>query len=257
MLKLGLPVALSCVLFLGLLGRVQAGEPAVRAELEEAMAQYDKGNFQGAADGFRSLLSKNPDQGHLYYNLGNSYFRLGQKGQAMAAYLEARRLLPRDPDIKANLKFTLDSVADRLDTDLGDSISTAMAFWVGHVTPRELAYLSAWLVAGAGAALLFSLWPPLQWASSVAGGLVSLGIVVGFAWTISLVQQPVWGAVTAPLAKVVSGPGQGNAVLFELKEGAPFVVRKAEGSWYQIELSDGKKGWVASADAAAFAEAMP
>ena len=70
----------------------------------------------------------------------------------------------------------------------------------------------------------------------------------------SLSQEQKWGAVAASVVKVTSGPGQNNAVVFELKEGAPFVAQKSENSWYQIELSDGKKGWLAASDAVVYGQ---
>jgi len=46
----------------------------------------------------------------LYFNLGNACFKNGQTGQAIVYYRLAHRLAPRDPDIRANLRFARETV---------------------------------------------------------------------------------------------------------------------------------------------------
>ena len=63
-----------------------------------------------------------------------------------------------------------------------------------------------------------------------------------------------WGAVTEKTAKVYSGPNEKNTVLFEIHEGAPFILNLPSGGWYKIELSDGKKGWMSAVDVKVFGQ---
>ena len=46
----------------------------------------------------------------LKANLGNAYFKSGQLGKAIAAYREAEQMSPRDPDVRANLRFARNQV---------------------------------------------------------------------------------------------------------------------------------------------------
>ncbi len=41
-----------------------------------------------------------------------------------------------------------------------------------------------------------------------------------------------------------SGPGTNHNVLFTVEKGIPFKVLKRQGSWINIEHSDGDKGWI-------------
>ena len=63
---------------------------------------YDAGKFAEAAAAYEKI---EPKTAHVYYNLGNAWFRQGKLGEAILNYERARRLAPRDPDILANLKF--------------------------------------------------------------------------------------------------------------------------------------------------------
>ena len=48
---------------------------------------YDKGEFDKAVGVYQKLLSKRSSSEELFYNLGSAYYRLGRKGEAMAALL--------------------------------------------------------------------------------------------------------------------------------------------------------------------------
>jgi Flp pilus assembly protein TadD len=72
---------------------------ALRAEqIREAAAAYEQ------------ILTNGAVSPALYFNLGNAHFKAGQLGRAIAAYRQAERLTPRDPDVRANLQFARNRV---------------------------------------------------------------------------------------------------------------------------------------------------
>jgi tetratricopeptide (TPR) repeat protein len=85
------------------------GAPVSKNKLQSQFYQandfYEKGQFQSAVDSYQKLLESGYESGNLYYNLGNAYFKLGNKGQAILYYEKARRLIPSDADLKANLAY--------------------------------------------------------------------------------------------------------------------------------------------------------
>lgn len=216
------------------------------AAITDGITAYDHGDFAKAAETLRAAAVEQGDNGHLYYNLGNAYMRKGEVGQAMAALLAARRLLPRDPDIQANLAFVHKGIPDRLDVSLPKSVMTMLSFWLTNTTPKEVAYfaLTLW-VLGFLLLLPARTFPQLR----VAGiSALVLAMLSGAAFSLSIYNDHPWGAVIQPKANIFSGPGIHNAIIFELKEGAPFAVGQTGDQWYQIELSDGKKGWISRTD---------
>ncbi len=221
--------------------------------VEEASKAYDQGDFAAAISIYENLISSGLRHGSLYYNLGNSYFRKGEKGKAVAAYLAARRLMPRNPDVKANLKFVEEQGPDKLAPHLSSALLRNLAFWVDYASPKEVLWVSA-ILGCLGLSLLFLtlvfakliFLRPWSLAMSLLACL-SLGIFIS-----SLYFEETWGAVSVPLAEVHSGPGETNTVVFQLHEGAPFVVDALEPGWYRIQLSDAKLGWLAAKDATVF-----
>jgi Ca-activated chloride channel family protein len=80
-----------------------------------ASALYELKKYKEALDEFSRL-----DPGRLrlgkadfYYNLGNSYFRLGQFPQALDNYKKSLRQNPDDVDGKKNLELTLKKIEEQ------------------------------------------------------------------------------------------------------------------------------------------------
>ena len=187
------------------------------------------------------------------YNLGNAYYRNEQKGLAMAAYLAARNLLPRNPDIRANLSFVHKEIRDNLDIVKPKTVMTTLGFWLANTTPKEMGYSAIFFWCLGFLVLLLATWVPRLASARTAGiVIVSLSALLFLGFSMSAFYDEEWGAVTSTQADVLSGPGVHNTVVFELHEGAPFVVKRQENEWYQIELSDGKKGWIPLKDCRVF-----
>lgn len=73
---------------------------------QEANQAYVSGNYNLAIEKYEAILKESAVSKELYYNLGNSYFRLNKMGKAILNYERAMRLAPSDKDIQHNLDFT-------------------------------------------------------------------------------------------------------------------------------------------------------
>src|ERR1039457_2615800 len=71
-------------------------------DFKAANQLYDAGKFAEAAAAYEKI---EPKTAHVYYNLGNAWFRQDKLGLAILTYAQAHRLAPRDPDMLANLRF--------------------------------------------------------------------------------------------------------------------------------------------------------
>ena len=66
---------------------------------------YTQGQYAEAVEAYEAVLQSGLASGNVYFNLGNAYFKAGQVGRAILSYERARRFLPSDPDLAANLGF--------------------------------------------------------------------------------------------------------------------------------------------------------
>jgi len=215
----------------------------------EARQAYDKGEYPLAVSLYSELTQQDDASGYVYYNLGNSQYRSQHRGEAMAAYLAARARMPRNPDIKANLKYVHGQGLDHVNIERNPSI---FFFWQSVVTSSEL-YAGA-LGVGAFSLLLLAMgwWLlTLSWLRTFGRVGIFCALLVGAAAWRQEIRQDVWGAVVKTEAKVYSAPGAHNLVLFSLHEGAPFLRVQQTGEWTQILLLEDtteKIGWVATSD---------
>lgn len=212
---------------------------------QKAIAAYDSGEYDKSVSLFESQLKDHPRNGHLLFNLGNAYFRQGHLGKSMAAYLGARFYLPRDPDVKANLNFIHNQIKDRLDIKASEDWRSYLTFWATAITANEMWWVMAWFFA------LSFLWlficqliKKLRTFQLIGWVGIFIALFIGLGASLSRLNQTYPAAVISEKALVRSGPGEHNTALFELHEGAPLFLKRQEGSWYQIELSDSKKGWI-------------
>ena len=83
-------------------------------EVATANDLYAKSEFQQAADSYESLIQRGINNGYLYYNLGNTYIRLGKIGPAILNYMNAQKLIPRNENLQANLNFAIQQTRDKI-----------------------------------------------------------------------------------------------------------------------------------------------
>ena len=210
----------------------------------EAMAA---GDMTGALANFEALAAEGHVNGHLYYNMGIAAYRVGHLSDAVAAFLAARRFLPRDPDVAANLRFVLGRIPDKLQAQPPRGADAPVAFLLDSVTARELAIFLGLLIGTVGSIMLATVVRPAlaPWRRHVLIATI-LPALAAVLLALKLSRPEVWGSVAGPSARVHAAAGEQNAVLFELREGAPVLVEERGASGYlKIQLSDGKSGWIA------------
>ncbi len=243
MLRRSLLLILSCLTFL----------PALSAAtLKDAEAAYQAGNYKEAAADYLDIVRQNPPNASVFHNLGLAYDRDKALGPAIAAYLRAAQLQPREADFQYNLRFLLGEAQDKLDVSFPRPFPANLLAdqWL---SARELYYLTLALFLLLCAALSIAVLKKNLRSLTITGSL-GLGLLVlygagSFFYKQSLARDQ--GAVASPTLSAYSGPSQ-SIVIFELHEGAPFQILETSGDWVKIELSDQKRGWVRKAGVVSF-----
>ncbi|MDR2771975.1 MAG: tetratricopeptide repeat protein [Elusimicrobiota bacterium] len=76
------------------------------SQIKNAQAVFDTGNYSQAIEIYETIISidriKNP---YLYYNLSNAYFRNGELPKALLNLQRAKRLIPRNKDVRHNESY--------------------------------------------------------------------------------------------------------------------------------------------------------
>ena len=242
-------LTLASTLCIGLLtAGVCAGQGAF---FDEGNQRYQTGDFDGALERYARILDEGLESGELYYNIGNTYFKLGRLGPAILYYERARRLPPGDQALLANLELARSLTADEITPLPGFWVLRVVDWWVG-VLPRTalvwlvaLAYLTAMT-----AAILVVLKPetPLAaWArrAAVAGAAITLVLGVNLAVRELGIGTAEEAVIMAEEAEVQSAPSDDSTLqIFAVHEGTKVRIDRRSEAWVEVVLEDGKVGWV-------------
>ena len=234
--------------FLLLLAALPAAAAPSAARLEEANKLYEASRFAEAATIYQTLLSESPHSAVLHYNLGNARFRQGGPGalgKAIASYLRAFRLDPRDADARANLDYALRRAGEEL-VPAGMPPTLFVAYNLASAAELAALFWTAFWAAcllGAGAFLAPRAKAALRTAALSAA---ALGLLAGSWWALrrsSGFKAP--AVVLLQDAEVRSGPGENFPVSFKVPEGRRVERLDAKAAWSEIGVPrEGLKGWI-------------
>jgi len=224
----------------------RADEPAQAAFFQGNQA-YAAGRYDDAIAAYEQARAGGQDSGALAFNLGNAYLKRGDIGRAVASYERAARLLPRDPDVTANLAFARERAnIEAPGAPIWQRLAAPFAF---RASTGELATMFAilwWLFWGLLVARLLS--PRAAVALSRAATAVA---VIAFILGVSLAVRVT--AVETAGAAVVVAPGD-TPVRFEptasgtehfvVTPGVDVSVLEERDGWLLVARADGRRGWV-------------
>lgn len=73
--------------------------------VDQANAEYDADKFSKALELYLKVANEEGVSTELYYNIGNTYYRMGEIGKSVLYYERSLMLDPRNEDAKTNLEF--------------------------------------------------------------------------------------------------------------------------------------------------------
>ena len=224
--------------------QVEAQKKDNSSQVSLANKFYHEKNYPAAATIFEELISQGETNGYLYYNLGNTYMRLGNKGNAIRNYLRAQLLLPRYENLDANLRYAINETQDQLSPPPGGLI-TGILFWVDLISLFEhfelliLCNFIFWCICIASLYYRKSLWRSLKKIS------ITILLVTFFSTGIKYyLSKQILGVITDQKVAVKSDRNTQNITLFELHEGAIISVGQEDGKWVYITVGSDKSGWI-------------
>ena len=220
-----------------------------------ANAAYVEGRWTDAAQGYEMISGMGLESAPLYCNTGDAYFKDGNVAKAILYYERALKLDPSYEDARFNLELMNAAIQDRIDP---------VPEFILKVWARDICYLmdsDAWAVCflvflalTLAMVLVFILAP-------TAGGrrtgffvgivmLMCTSFSLGFAiWQKKDYMSADEAVVMRPVASVKSSPSaESSTDLFVLHEGTKVRVIDEVGRWSNIELADGRQGWLPSGD---------
>lgn len=223
-----------------------ADTPSAEEIYFEANRAYKEDRYQEAINGYIELIGNGYVNGHLYYNLGNAYFRAGQLGRAILNYKRAQLLIPRDADLNFNLRYALDQTPDAISAD--QNFLKQAFFWLDEITLPELMWAFVVLNILFWGILVLRLFLRPEWTYYVFIVLLIFwlvgGVSLGVKWR--QLKTDLRAVILVGEVDVLAGPDSNDTVLFKLHEGTTVQRERTEDGWSLIRLSENKRGWLKS-----------
>lgn len=232
------------------------GEASFRRanELVSANPQKAEDLYRKAVLAFERIMDEGGvENGKLYYNTGNIYFRLGDIGRAILYYRSAEKLIPNDLNLHQNLDYARSRRVDKIEEKPQTQIFKTIFFWHYDLSRFIRAFLFTvffnliWLCAGI---YLFKRKALLRY-GMMTGCILSLLLAGSLGLEAFQDSRTRAGVVLAP--EVVARKGDSTTYQPSFNEplhaGTEFSLIEERKGWYHIELTDGRRCWIPDAAA--------
>ena len=216
---------------------------------------YMEGRWSDAVADYEMISGMGLESAALYCNMGDAYYKDGNVPMAILFYERALKLDPSYEDARYNLQLLNSIIQDRIDP-VPDFILKVWAKDICYVMNSD-AWAVCFIVLLAltlGLVLLFIL------GATAAGrrtgfftGIVTLLLAVA-SLSFALWQKKDYmsaddAIVMRPVTSVKSSPSsEASTDLFILHEGTKVHILDRVGTWTNIELADGRQGWLQAKD---------
>ncbi|MDD7236189.1 MAG: tetratricopeptide repeat protein [bacterium] len=213
---------------------------------------YSLGEWKSALELYESIENKGVVSERLYYNMGNTHYKLGDNARAILYYERALKLNPANKDAANNIKIAQIHTLDKIEV-LPEFV---LVTWVRNM--RDSLSSNSWAVAGlvllVAVLVLLLLYRfagsmGFRKFSFVAAILAFLLMAGAFAFSWSMRNNATDNSnaiVVSAVSNIKSSPDANGNNLFILHNGTKVEVLENVGKWMKIELADGRQGWIDS-----------
>lgn len=217
---------------------------------DQATEAYNVGEYQRAIDYYHEILDNGEHSAALYYNLGNSYYKLNEIAPSIYYYEKALLLKPNDPEIRNNLAYAQNMTLDAIEKLPETGLSKIYANIIGLLSFDQWSYVAiAFMILFV---LCYIAFYSFQYSSrkriSFVISIISLILAI-ISVVFALLQHNKFSAdqpaiVFAQESSVKSEPNTRSQEAFSLHEGTKLHVIDSLNEWKKIKIADGSTGWI-------------
>ncbi len=238
------------ILAIVLLFPLQGMSEGYKQQWRRATDSYMQKQYDSAAYYFEQVAATKPQNAEVYYNLGNTYYRLNRIALAVLNYERALRIDPSNKDAQDNLAIT----QARITHQVPHSEEIFFMEWWKNTTSHTKA--TGWAIA---ALITFVLIIACIWSRRFGkiGSRIPVQVpgILGFVCVVFLVFAFVAagrsvnssGAVVMENDAALMNNEQKGKPTALLPEGVTVQIISERGMWVEISLPDGRTGWVQQA----------
>lgn len=224
------------------------------ALFDEANTHYNNGKYTEAIKKYEAVLGSGQHSSELYFNLGNAHYKLNHIAPSIYYYEKALQLSPKDEAIQNNLAFAKNMTIDAIDTVPEIGLSKFVRKAINTFS------FDVWAIFAVSLMVLFVVLFLMYYFTQLTNTkrftfIASFASVflaclfLAFAFQRQAMDKKDKPAIVfAQEAQVRTDPNLSGEESFRLHEGTKVQVLDTISNWKQIQLTDGKTGWVISDD---------
>lgn len=239
-------------LFLILTSVVFANDTEQQNIISQANEAYKNKKFDKAIELYESIVNQNIESPELYFNLGNSYYKLSKIAPAILNYERAKLLSPNDEDINFNL-----SIAQKNTIDKNEIVPELAIFtWIKALI--NIFNADTWAIISVFSFLLFLSFLAVFLLSNKIR-LKKIGLLIAVIFFVGTIKTLIFSyqqkemqfhhqkaIIFTPSVEIKSSPDKNGTIEFVLHEGTKVLVLEEVADWLEIKISDGRVGWLPS-----------
>lgn len=207
---------------------------------------YKESNYSQAAALYQKILENGYESGEVYFNLGNTYYKMNEIGLAILYYEKAKLFISSDQALEQNLNLARLRVVDQI-----ESIPKLFLeeWWdaLVHLLPLNtflwLSFILFTLTAAmAGIWMLHNrtFFRRLIWFFLTMFTMILLLSGV----QIYQFETTQFGIILDEKVSVLGEPDLTGTEVFILHEGTKVKINRRIDGWFEITIPDGKTGWL-------------
>tara|TARA_Y200000002_G_scaffold262565_1_gene217974 strand:+ start:381 stop:1121 length:741 start_codon:yes stop_codon:yes gene_type:complete len=217
---------------------------------EEGNTFYNNGNYEQAIEKYSSIIKLGYESSELYYNLGNSYYKLNDIANSIFYFEKSLLLDPNNLESKNNLSFATNMTIDKIDTipvnqiaKLTSKISTILKYqqWFYVTLFIELISVVFFVL------YMFNKKPNYKrkYFSLSISFFILFCLVLAISFNSKSISDKYNPAIIFEnRVAFKTEPNERSEQILELNKGTKVNIVDDVNEWSLVELSNGSKGWV-------------
>lgn len=238
------------VLFFGYISFAQTSSEL----FSKANTFYKNGLYSKATELYLNIEKSGLESEELFFNLGNSYYKLNKVAPSIYYYEKTLKLNPMHLDAANNLAF-----AKRMTIDIIEDLPKTFLQRFSSNVIQKLTY-NTWAIIAVTASFLTAILFLLYYFSETPKRKIfyfNTTIFAVFAMTVTVIfaysnyettQKSSYAIIFSLKSEIKNAPSLDGEVVFELHEGTKVTVLDELSNWKKIKIADGKTGWINAAD---------
>jgi tetratricopeptide (TPR) repeat protein len=240
------------LILLFLVSFISIGGSCQDSSFVQGNTAYAAGDYEAAVVAYSKIVATDKMSSSLYYNLGNSYYKLGDLGHSIWAYERALKIDPSHTNAQLNLEFVNAQTYDKLELE-----NTGITYWLKFFLFRF--GINFWAYISILLSVLFSIVLFLFFTSksqkvkntsltfSFASLFGLLAVVIICYFNQKNVVERMNGVIISEFVEIRNAPSETAPSSFKLHEGTKVDLLRSNETWHEVGVN-GNVGWILKSD---------